>query len=89
MGNDRKLRKVPKQSIWIDSRGRTTIPSYLLEAAGIKKPGWVEIEANPSLEECKSLFIKKTWDESSEKSEPQSSCAHVNEKIENNRRLEF
>jgi bifunctional DNA-binding transcriptional regulator/antitoxin component of YhaV-PrlF toxin-antitoxin module len=56
----RKLGKTQKQTIWIDDRGRLTIPSYLLEAAGIKKPGWVEIEANPSLEECESLFIKKT-----------------------------
>ena len=57
----RKLRMVRKQSIWIDDRGRTTIPSYLLEAAGIKKAGWVEIGASPSLEECESLFIKKTY----------------------------
>lgn len=63
----RKLRKLPKQSIWIDDRGRTTIPSYLLEAAGINKPGWVEIGANPSLDECEALFIKKTWDDSIEK----------------------
>ena len=63
----RKLRKVQKQSIWIDNRGRTTIPSYLLEAAGIKKPGWVEIKATPSLEECESLSIKKTEGNSSEK----------------------
>jgi len=63
----RKLRKVQKQSIWIDDRGRTTIPSYLLEAAGIKKAGWVEIGANPSLKECESLFIKRTGNDSSEK----------------------
>jgi len=56
----RKLGKAQKQTIWIDDRGRTTIPSYLLEAAGVKKPGWIEIGANPSLEECESLFIKKT-----------------------------
>ena len=56
----RKLGKAQKQTIWIDSRGRTTIPSYLLESAGIKKAGWVEIMASPSLEECESLFIKKT-----------------------------
>ena len=63
----RKVRKVQKLSIWIDDRGRTTIPSYLLEAAGIKKRGWVEIGANPSLEECESLYIKKTGSEIIEK----------------------
>ena len=63
----RKVRKDQKQTIWIDDRGRTTIPSYLLEAAGIKKPSWVEIEANPSLEECESLFIKRTGNDSGEK----------------------
>jgi len=63
----RKHRKVQKQSMWIDDRGRATIPSYLLEAAGIKKPGWVEIGASPSLEECESLFIKKTLSERNEK----------------------
>ena len=63
----RKYRKVQKQSIWIDDRGRTTIPDYLLEAAGIKKPGWVEIGASPSLEKCESLFIKKTGNDNSEK----------------------
>jgi len=63
----RKIRKVRKQTIWIDDRSRTTIPSYLLEAAGIKKPGWVEIGASPSLENCESLFIKRTGNASSEK----------------------
>lgn len=63
----RKIRKEQKQTIWIDDRSRTTIPSHLLEAAGIKKPGWVEIGASPSLEECESLFIKKTGDYNNEK----------------------
>lgn len=58
----RKLGKAQKQTIWIDSRGRTTIPRYLLEAAGIKIAGWIDIEADPSLDECEFLFIKKKGD---------------------------
>jgi len=37
-----------------------TVSEVILEAAGIKKLGWVEIGTSPSLEECESLFIKKT-----------------------------
>ena len=55
----RKYQNLPRQTIWLDERGRLTVPAYLLEAAGIEKPGWIEIEAYRSLEDCKALFIKR------------------------------
>ena len=55
----RKLQRLPRKTIWIDERGRTTIPAYLLEAAGIDRKGWIEVEACPSLEDCKVLIIKR------------------------------
>lgn len=55
----RKYQRLPRQPVWIDERGRLTVPAYLLEAARIEKPGWAEIEAYPSLEDCKALFIRR------------------------------
>lgn len=54
-----KIRKLPRQTVYVDKRGRFTIPAYLREAAGIEEDGWVVVEALPSLEKCKGLLIKK------------------------------
>lgn len=53
----RKFQRLPRQTVWIDKRGRITIPAYLLEAAGIGRKEWIEVEAYPSLEECKALLL--------------------------------
>jgi len=54
-----KLQNLPRQTVYVDKRGRFTIPEYLREAAGIKAESWVEVEAKPSLENCKGLLIMK------------------------------
>lgn len=47
----------------MDDRGRITIPGYMREALGVEiekgSNAPVLIEAYPSLEDCKTLFIKK------------------------------
>ena len=55
----RKHQRLPRQTVWVDERGRITIPAYLREAAGIEEEGWVEVEAAPDLENCKGLMIRK------------------------------
>ena len=55
----RKFRRLPRQTIWMDERGRITVPAHLLEAAGIVKKGWVVVEAYPDLEGCKALFMRR------------------------------
>ncbi|MBA7490013.1 hypothetical protein ES702_00547 [subsurface metagenome] len=57
----RKLRRLPRQTVWVDNKGRFTIPEYLREAAGINKESWVEVEAYPELEKCKYLAIKRAF----------------------------
>lgn len=54
-----KLRELPRQTVWVDKRGRFAIPAYLRKAAGIEKESWVLVEAYENLENCKALFIKK------------------------------
>ena len=56
----RKIRRLPRQTVWVDKKGRITIPEYLREASSIKKESWVDVEAYPDLEKCKSLFIIKS-----------------------------
>lgn len=55
----RKLQNLPRQIVYVDERGRITIPDYLRKAAGIKKDGWVLVEADPNLENCKGLLIMR------------------------------
>ncbi len=55
----RRVPKLPRQTVYVDDRGRVVIPEYLREAIGLEAPGWVDIEAYPNLEQCKTLFIKK------------------------------
>lgn len=57
----KKLAELPRQTVWVDKRGRFTIPEYLRDAAGIKNESWIDVEAYESLENCKSLFIMKSY----------------------------
>ncbi len=55
----RRVPKLPRKKVYMDDRGRVVIPEYLREAIGLEVPGWVDVEAYPTLEQCKALFIKK------------------------------
>ncbi|GAG64474.1 unnamed protein product [marine sediment metagenome] len=55
----RKIRKLPRQTIWMDKKGRIVIPDYLREDLDLETPGWVVIERYPPEGECKTLFIKR------------------------------
>ena len=60
------MEKLPRKWVLMDKKGRVTIPQYLREAFGL--PDEVEniplvIEAYPSLKECKTLFIKKGYND--------------------------
>jgi len=54
-----KLRRLPRQTVWMDEKGRIVIPKYLREAAGLSKKSWVEVLAEPNLENCKGLLLMK------------------------------
>ena len=54
----KKVQELPRQSVWVDERGRFTIPEYLRDAAGIKIKSWVEVVADPGLDNCKGLLIR-------------------------------
>ena len=56
----KKIPELPRATIWVDSRGRVTIPEYLRNALGLSEGGWLELEAYPSLDDCKALILKKT-----------------------------
>ena len=56
----KKIPELPRATIWLDSRGRVTIPEYLRNALGLHEGGWIELEAYPSLDACKTLILKKT-----------------------------
>jgi len=55
----KKIPELPRTTIWVDGRGRVTIPEYLRNALGLHEGGWLELEAYPSLDECKALILKK------------------------------
>ena len=56
----KKIPELPRATTWVDSRGRVTIPEYLRNALGLHEGGWLELEAYPSLDDCKALILKKT-----------------------------
>ena len=56
----KKIPDLPRATIWVDSRGRVTILEYLRNALGLHEGGWLELEAYPSLDDCKALILKKT-----------------------------
>ncbi len=55
----KKIPELPRQTCYIDARGRVVIPSYMRIDLGLTTPGWVEIERYPTEGECKSLILKK------------------------------
>jgi len=55
----KKIPKLPRQTVWMDERGRVVVPEYLRDDCGLKVPGWVLIERYPNEGECKTLFLKK------------------------------
>lgn len=57
----KKYSKLPRQTVWLDDRGRLTVPAYLLEAAKIEKPSFVTVEADPNLEGCKILILMRGY----------------------------
>ena len=59
----KKLAELPRQTVWMDDRGRMTIPEYLREAMGLKKGAgsFVEVSAEPNLDNCKGLLLRKSY----------------------------
>ena len=55
----RKIPQLPRKTVYIDEKGRVVIPKYLRKAIGVNGPAYIEVEAYPSLENCKTLIIKK------------------------------
>jgi len=55
----KKIPKLPRQTVWMDERGRVVVPEYLRDACGLEVPGWVVIERYPEEGECKTLFLRK------------------------------
>ncbi len=55
----KKIPKLPRQTVYMDKRGRLVVPEYLREAAHLDVPGWVVIERYPAEGDCKSLFLRK------------------------------
>ena len=55
------MSNLPRKWVVMDKKGRITIPEYLRIAFGLPEDEDYPliIEAYPSLEECKTLFIKK------------------------------
>lgn len=53
--------RLPRKWVLIDKRGRITIPDYMRKALGVQEDADspLLLEAYPSLEECKAIFIKK------------------------------
>ena len=39
----KKIPKLPRQTVWMDERGRVVVPEYLRDDCGLKVPGWVLI----------------------------------------------
>lgn len=55
----KKVPELPRQTIWMDGRGRVVVPEYMREALGLEVPCWVVMERYPPEGECKTLFIKR------------------------------
>ena len=54
----RKSPELPRQTIWMDDKGRIVVPDYMRKALGLKVPGWILIERYPLDGECTTIFIK-------------------------------
>ena len=57
----KKIAELPRQTVWMDDRGRLTIPEYLRLAMGLEKNvgAFIEIVAEPNLDDCKGLLVRK------------------------------
>ena len=55
----KKIPKLPRQTIWMDERGRIVVPEYMRDALDLELPGWIVIERYPTEGDCKTLFLKK------------------------------
>ena len=53
----RQLYPLRRKTVFVDSRGRMTVPEYMREAVGMATPGWIELVAEPTLENCKGILI--------------------------------
>ena len=57
--------ELPRKTVFIDHRGRLTIPAYMLKAMKIEIPKGgnypLDLELYPNVEEPKTIFIKKSW----------------------------
>jgi len=54
--------QLPRKWVLMDRKGRITIPAYMRRALGVPEDAEnypLLIEAYPSLEECKALFLKR------------------------------
>ena len=58
-----KIRKLPRQTVWMDEKGRIVIPKYLREATNMTPLSWVEIAADPELKDmkCKGLTLRRSY----------------------------
>jgi len=52
-------KRLLREFVRVDAKGRVTIPKRFRKALGIESKAVVIIEAYPSLEEIKTLIIKK------------------------------
>jgi len=57
----KKLARLPRQTVWVDKRGRFTIPNYLRKAAGIEGESYIDVVAEPNLDKCKGLLLVKSY----------------------------
>ena len=48
---------LPRKTVWMDERGRVTLPVELRRAAGLEE-GWVVVEAYPDAQNVKSVNVR-------------------------------
>ncbi len=56
-----KIRRLPRQTVWVDKKGRIVLPKYLRDEAGIETESWVSVEAYPDLDRCKGLMVVREY----------------------------
>ncbi len=53
----REKSPMPRKTVWMDERGRVTIPLPMRDAAGLKE-GWVVVETYPDSQNVKSVNVR-------------------------------
>ena len=53
----REKSPMPRKTVWMDGRGRVTIPLPMREAAGLQE-GWVVVETYPNSRDVKSVNVR-------------------------------